>query len=136
MQKARLAVHHRSACSANLIPGDGTKNGFPAPNKEPATNQKRLFDRKSPIQVTCEPDFLDQIRKFVKCSGAIVPVELLPDLVPRINVDSGDFAGLSAVLDFLQSPAARPIASFGPPARNRSDQTTLPRLLRREAAVG
>ena len=71
MQKARLAVHRRSACSgvkalrntsdarrqaaklcyrfgpltpsarsANLIPGDGTKNGFPAPNKEPAKNQK------------------------------------------------------------------------------------------------
>ena len=29
-----------SARSANLIAGDGTKNGFPAPNKEPATNQK------------------------------------------------------------------------------------------------
>jgi len=96
MQKARLAVHRRSACSglkalrntsgarrhtaklcsrfgpltpsarsANLITGDGTKNGFPAPNKEPATNQKRLLDRKSPIQVRihlppagvfCEPD--------------------------------------------------------------------------------
>ena len=27
------------------------KNGFPARNKEPATNQKRLLDRKSPIQV-------------------------------------------------------------------------------------
>ena len=27
------------------------KNGFPAPNKEPAKNQKRLLDRKSPIQV-------------------------------------------------------------------------------------
>ena len=70
MQKARLAVHHRSACSgvkalrntsnagrqaaklcyrfgpltpsarsANLIAGDGTKNGFPAPNKEPAPNE-------------------------------------------------------------------------------------------------
>ncbi len=82
MQKARLAVHHRSAregvkalrntsdarrqaaklCyrfgpltpsarSANLIAGDGTKNGFPAPNKEPAKNQKRPLDRKSPIQV-------------------------------------------------------------------------------------
>jgi hypothetical protein len=50
-------------------------------------------------RVTCEPDFFDQIRKFVKCSGAIVPVELPPDLVPRINVDSGDFAGLSGVLD-------------------------------------
>src|SRR5258708_33534618 len=82
MQKAPVAVHHRSACSgvkalrntsdarrqaaklcyrfgpltpsarsANLIAGDGTKNGFPAPNKEPATNQKPLLDRKSPIQV-------------------------------------------------------------------------------------
>jgi hypothetical protein len=40
-----------SARSANLIAGDGTKNGFPAPNKEPAKNQKRLLDRKSPIQV-------------------------------------------------------------------------------------
>ena len=71
MQKARLAVHHRSACSgvkalrntsdarrqadklcyrfgpltpsarsANLIAGDGTKNGLPAPNKEPDNNQK------------------------------------------------------------------------------------------------
>jgi hypothetical protein len=66
MQKARLGVHHRSACSgakalrntsaarrqaaklcycfdpltpsarsANVIAGDGTKNGFLAPNKEP-----------------------------------------------------------------------------------------------------
>ena len=40
-----------SAPSANLIAGDGTKNGFPAPNKEPAKNQNRLLDRKSPIQV-------------------------------------------------------------------------------------
>jgi len=39
------------ARSANLIAGDGTKNGFPAPNKEPAPDQKRLLDRKSPIQV-------------------------------------------------------------------------------------
>src|SRR5947199_1658467 len=82
MQKARLAVHHRSACSgakalrnttgarrqaaklcyrfgpltpsarsANLIAGDGTKNGLPAPNKEPATKRKQPLDRKSPIQV-------------------------------------------------------------------------------------
>ena len=41
----------RSARSANLIAEDGTKNGFPAPNKEPATNQKQPLDRKSPIQV-------------------------------------------------------------------------------------
>ena len=30
---------------------DGTKNGFPALNKQPTTNQKLLLDRKSPIQV-------------------------------------------------------------------------------------
>src|SRR5439155_22873189 len=86
MQKARLAVHHRSACSgvkacpwleqgalrntsaarrqaaklcyrfgpltpsarsANLIAGDGMKNGFPAPNKEPPINQKRLLTGKA-----------------------------------------------------------------------------------------
>jgi hypothetical protein len=29
-----------SARSANLIAGDGTKNGLPAPNKEPATKPK------------------------------------------------------------------------------------------------
>src|SRR6266436_10150326 len=81
MQKARLAVHHRSACSglkalrntsvarrqaaklcyrfgpltpsarsANLIAGDGTKNGFPAPNKERRQTKTPLY-RKSPIQV-------------------------------------------------------------------------------------
>src|SRR5690349_6869888 len=75
MQKAPLALHHRSACSgvkalrntsdarrqaaklcyrfgpltpsarsANLIAGDGTKNGLPAPNKEPASNQKQPLD--------------------------------------------------------------------------------------------
>src|SRR6266446_2846968 len=54
-QAAELCYHFGpltpSARSANLIAGDGTKNGFPAPNKEPATNQQRLLDRKSPIQV-------------------------------------------------------------------------------------
>jgi hypothetical protein len=40
-----------SAPSANLIPGDGMKNGFPAPNKELARNQKQPLERKSPIQV-------------------------------------------------------------------------------------
>jgi len=37
-----------SARSADLIAGDRTKNGFPAPNKE---RQQQLLDRKSPIQV-------------------------------------------------------------------------------------
>src|SRR5262249_50981582 len=38
------------ARSANLIAGDGMKNVFPAPNKEPV-NPKTLLERKSPIQV-------------------------------------------------------------------------------------
>src|SRR6266516_714093 len=79
MQKARLAVHHRSACSgvkalrntsnarrqaaklcyrfgpltpsarsANLIAGDGTKNGFPAPTKNRQKTKKHNFTRKNP----------------------------------------------------------------------------------------
>ena len=81
MQKARLAVHHRSACSgvkalrntsdarrqaaklcyrfgpltpsarsANLIAGDGTKNGFPAPNKEPAKTKNHHLTGKAPYK--------------------------------------------------------------------------------------
>src|SRR3984893_1621363 len=40
-----------SARSGNLIVGDGTKNGLPAPNKELAINRKQPLDRKNPIQV-------------------------------------------------------------------------------------
>src|SRR4029077_407700 len=56
-----------SARSANLIVGDRTRNGFPAPNKEPATNQKHDLTGKAPYRfesislqrrVRCEPDFL------------------------------------------------------------------------------
>src|SRR5215471_8675207 len=39
-----------SARSANLIAGDGMKNGFPAPNKEPTTNQKHHLTRKAPYR--------------------------------------------------------------------------------------
>jgi hypothetical protein len=39
-----------SARSANLIAGDGTKNGFPAPNKESATNQKYDLTGKAPYR--------------------------------------------------------------------------------------
>src|ERR1700736_5826299 len=78
MQKAPVAVHHRSACSglqalrntsdarrqaaklcyrfgpltpsarsANLIAGDGMKNGFPAPNKEPPTTKNAYLTGKA-----------------------------------------------------------------------------------------
>ena len=40
-----------SARSANLIPGDGTKNGFPSSEQRTGKNQKQPLDRKSPIQV-------------------------------------------------------------------------------------
>ena len=55
-----------SARSGNLIVGDGTKNGLPAPNKELAINRKQPLDRKSPIQVACEPDFREAI---TRCGG-------------------------------------------------------------------
>jgi hypothetical protein len=120
MQKAPVAVHHRSACSgvkalrntsdarrhaaklcyrfgpltpsarsANLIAGDGTKNGFPAPNKKPAKNQKRPLDRKSPIQVRIPlPPAQSQVRtsprfgtgRIVILLGVGVALALLPAL--------------------------------------------------------
>jgi hypothetical protein len=39
-----------SARSANLIAGDGMKNGFPAPDKEPTTNQKHHLTGKAPYR--------------------------------------------------------------------------------------
>ena len=47
-----------SARSANLIAGDGTKNSFPAPNKEPPTNQKHDLTGKAPHKLVarrCAP---------------------------------------------------------------------------------
>jgi hypothetical protein len=42
-----------SARSANLIAGDGMKNGFPAPNKELAKTKNNHLTGKA----RCEPDF-------------------------------------------------------------------------------
>jgi hypothetical protein len=39
-----------SARFANLIAGDGTENGLPAPNKEPATNQNDCLTAKAPYK--------------------------------------------------------------------------------------
>ena len=39
-----------SARSANLIAGDGTKNGFPAPNKEPAKTKNDHLTGKAPYK--------------------------------------------------------------------------------------
>src|SRR6266446_7787338 len=59
-----------SACSGNLIAGDGTKNGLPAPNKELSANKKHYLTGKAPYKfesaflqrgVCCEPDFRGRI---------------------------------------------------------------------------
>src|SRR5262245_51568128 len=39
-----------SARSANLIAGDGAKNGLPAPNKQLAKNQNSYLTRKAPYK--------------------------------------------------------------------------------------
>ena len=53
-----------SARAANLIAGDGTKNGFPAPNKEPAKTKNAYLTGKAPYRfespflqrgIHCEP---------------------------------------------------------------------------------
>ena len=44
-----------SARSANLIAGDGTKNGFSAPNKEPTTNQNYDLTAKAPYRFESVP---------------------------------------------------------------------------------
>src|ERR1700719_629094 len=42
-----------SARSANLIAGDGTKNGVPAPNKEPAKTKNHHLTGKAPYRFEC-----------------------------------------------------------------------------------
>src|SRR4029077_3420003 len=129
--KARLAVHHRCACSglkalrntsaarrqaaklcyrfgpltpsarsANLIVGDRTRNGFPAPNKEPATNQKHDLTGKAPYRfesislqrrVCCEPVFLGLIGRPAPSAdlmagyGTEQPVHLAVDAVGEVE---------------------------------------------------
>ena len=52
-----------SARSANLIAGDGTKNGFPSSEQRTGKNQNRPLDRKSPIQVQIRlPPAVSQLR--------------------------------------------------------------------------
>jgi hypothetical protein len=60
-----------SARSANLIAGDGTKNGFPAPNKEPATSQKYDLTGKAPYKF--ESMFLQRRVERTAFSGSHAP---------------------------------------------------------------
>src|SRR6202047_2763708 len=64
-----------SARSGNLIAGDGTKNGLSRSEQRTVSKtQKQPLDRKSPIQVSCEPDFLDPGADRALCDR---PQELL-----------------------------------------------------------
>src|ERR1700720_1428818 len=70
-----------SARSANLTAGDGTKNGFPAPNKEPAKTKNHHLTGKAPYKFEsgflqrrayCEPD--DGARHFPEsCLAPVGP---------------------------------------------------------------
>ena len=142
--KARLAVHHRSACSgvkalrntsgarrqaaklcyrfgpltpsarsANLTAGDGTKNGFPAPNKEPATNQNDHLTGKAPYRF--ESCSLQRRVSNEPCARD------LPGRVLRSEVFGGDISSKEAFQ--LGFPLVAP--------RERLDQ----RLLKRTAGI-
>src|ERR1700722_13253787 len=57
------------ARSANLIAGDGTKNGLSRSEQRTGSKtQKQPLDRKSPIQVHCKPDFLGDFREGAACN--------------------------------------------------------------------
>src|ERR1700738_1393754 len=69
-----------SARSANLIAGDGTKNGFPAPNKEPAKTKNHHLTGKAPYKfesislqrrVVCEPRHLHSMPGGISMAGAL-----------------------------------------------------------------
>jgi hypothetical protein len=67
-----------SARSANLIAGDGTKNGFPAPNKEPAKTKNHHLTGKAPYKF--ESISLQQTKIVLRivlrsCPGRRVPLE-------------------------------------------------------------
>jgi hypothetical protein len=86
------------ARSPNLIAGDGTKNGFPAPNKEPAPDQKRLLDRKSPIQVRILfPPARSQQRTWM---SAILPRQSRVDTLARTRARLGLTFWLSDCLKY------------------------------------
>src|SRR5712672_3064671 len=76
-----------SARSGNLIVGDGTKNGLPAPNKELAINRKQPLDRKSPIQVRIHlPPAGSRVRTRFPESWSPHDLQLLLDtVVPTVG---------------------------------------------------
>src|SRR5258708_15986664 len=75
-----------SARSGNVIVGDGTKNGLPAPNKELAINRKQPLDRKSPIQVRIRlPPAASLVRTSPWGEGAGRPQRGASNAVSRVN---------------------------------------------------
>ena len=68
-----------SARSASLIAGDGTKNGFPAPYKEPTINQNHYLTGKAPYRF--ESCFLQQT---VRLSWEVARLGREPRLFARV----------------------------------------------------
>src|SRR5205085_3906915 len=60
-----------SARSANLIAGDGTKNGLSRSEQRTATNQKPPLDTKSPIQVRIQLSVLFGASKNARDSAIL-----------------------------------------------------------------
>jgi len=78
-----------SARSGNLIAGDGTKNGLPAPNKELTANPKQPLDRKSPIQVSCELKSFRGVRGAQQKTGAAETFSLALSRAASTSADHG-----------------------------------------------
>jgi len=107
-----------------------TKNGFPAPNKErSAKPTKQPLDRKSPIQVCCEPDFLRFMvippmgrkrnerritRAMITCSSTRPTARLTPMAMPGSMISRITFPRLFNLVRPALPVAGRP---YTPPAR-------------------
>jgi hypothetical protein len=67
------------------------KNGFPAPNKKLAINQKQLLDRKSPIQVRIHlPPAVSQANFRIAPLARLDLVERQPELLAHHLTAVGD----------------------------------------------
>jgi hypothetical protein len=95
-----------SARSGNLTAGDGTKNGLPAPNKELTANPKQPLDRKSPIQVLCEPLFNARQTGLDKQRAVQEKLALLACYREGINAHLTAAIAMAVVPNFRQASRA------------------------------
>src|ERR1700726_906470 len=70
-RKARLPVHRPSACSGDLIAGDGTKNGLSrSEQKTVSTTQNNRLTGKAPYKSTANLPGADDIQAKAHAGGA------------------------------------------------------------------